>query len=607
MEADNIDRSRTAVMPAAKIKAALSEQVKDSSLSVMFTDLLRGATKDLHGRMDGFGEGFRNGDEAPEAPPEIPDDMGAQTGHDENEETIVAETPRHDTRPDNEGDRDDDGVRVESRSDDGNQNADAGGNPDDDDAPAEASTSSDDDTASSDANQTKDARDGDTPEAPAEAVVIDTAPIADAAASLGTKKETTGPATAQTILSELVTAQAGASALPQKAADKAEAHSAASKTGTSEKGVFLALSRVSQNTAKTQGPVVDPLADAGKGDPAEKLASLVRGNEGQKTLKAGVHTAKAGSGAQQNANENAVTSDDAKARQAAELARTLSGQGRTKVAVTVTDETKTLISKPSNAKLALTPSLAEASGAQTRTARPGGTAQTQTHAGGADPQLATQAANQAEIALRQAGAAASLQGQANAKAGTGPAVQVSSTSGADGTSTPFSASQSASQTQKPAPAQHAPKAQPQTFQKTVLNQVSVQIAKAAGNANDRISIQLKPAHLGRIDVQMEMASDGRVQATITADNKDTLDLLQKDSRQLEKALQDAGLSTDKDSLSFSLKEQQNQTAEGNGDQDQAAAEEADAKTKTDADDTPATGPAFQEGGIFADGRVDIRA
>ena len=44
-------------------------------------------------------------------------------------------------------------------------------------------------------------------------------------------------------------------------------------------------------------------------------------------------------------------------------------------------------------------------------------------------------------------------------------------------------------------------------------------------------------------------------AIVTADNKQTLDLLQKDSKQLQEALQQAGLQTDEDSLSFNLREQ----------------------------------------------------
>ena len=44
-------------------------------------------------------------------------------------------------------------------------------------------------------------------------------------------------------------------------------------------------------------------------------------------------------------------------------------------------------------------------------------------------------------------------------------------------------------------------------------------------------------------------------AVITADRADTLDLLQRDARILQNALQDAGLQADGNSLSFELKGQ----------------------------------------------------
>ena len=94
-----------------------------------------------------------------------------------------------------------------------------------------------------------------------------------------------------------------------------------------------------------------------------------------------------------------------------------------------------------------------------------------------------------------------------------------------------------------------------TVNHAVAEQVSVQITKALSAGNDKISIQLKPADLGRVDVQMEVGHDGRVTAVVTADNKQTLDLLQKDSKQLQEALQQAGLQADDDSLNFNLREQ----------------------------------------------------
>lgn len=93
------------------------------------------------------------------------------------------------------------------------------------------------------------------------------------------------------------------------------------------------------------------------------------------------------------------------------------------------------------------------------------------------------------------------------------------------------------------------------------DQVAVQIGKAADEGLDLIRLQLKPAELGRIEVQMEMAQDGRLQAIITADRSDTLQTLQRDARVLEQALQNAGFDLDADDLSFQHGSQQRDRGE----------------------------------------------
>ena len=55
-----------------------------------------------------------------------------------------------------------------------------------------------------------------------------------------------------------------------------------------------------------------------------------------------------------------------------------------------------------------------------------------------------------------------------------------------------------------------------------------------------------------MEVKLEIAKDGRAKAMIIAERSETLDILQRDVRVLERALQDAGLKTDQNSLSFDL-------------------------------------------------------
>ena len=98
-----------------------------------------------------------------------------------------------------------------------------------------------------------------------------------------------------------------------------------------------------------------------------------------------------------------------------------------------------------------------------------------------------------------------------------------------------------------------------------IEQVALHMAKAAVDDVNRFSIELEPAGLGRVEVKMEVGHDGHVLATIAADRPQTLDMLQRDAAGLQRALQDAGLNTDGQSLSFSLRQDSGQ-AGGNAGQ-----------------------------------------
>ncbi len=145
---------------------------------------------------------------------------------------------------------------------------------------------------------------------------------------------------------------------------------------------------------------------------------------------------------------------------------------------------------------------------------------------------------------------------------------------------------------------------PATLPMDVPEQVRVRIAHAIANGHDRIEIRLKPAELGRLDIRLDLAGDGRVQATITADNRQTLELLRADARGLERALQDAGLRTDSGGLSFNLR--------GDGD---APSRERSLETRGDeagaraiAEDEAAADPVMPGvASASATGRIDIRA
>ena len=116
----------------------------------------------------------------------------------------------------------------------------------------------------------------------------------------------------------------------------------------------------------------------------------------------------------------------------------------------------------------------------------------------------------------------------------------------------MTAPQGAQKTQA-AQAPQAPQAPQQPQAPEPADQVAVEINKQAKDGVDTIKVQMKPKELGAIEVKLEVAQDGTVKATVTADNKDTLAMLQKDAPTLVKALSDAGLQADSNSLDFNLR------------------------------------------------------
>jgi flagellar hook-length control protein FliK len=76
--------------------------------------------------------------------------------------------------------------------------------------------------------------------------------------------------------------------------------------------------------------------------------------------------------------------------------------------------------------------------------------------------------------------------------------------------------------------------------------------KAAGGAKS-FEIRLDPAELGRVEVKLDIGSDGKADATITVHRPETLALMLSDSQNLERSLRDAGLDVSNSSLNFSLK------------------------------------------------------
>ncbi|HEY9013126.1 MAG TPA: flagellar hook-length control protein FliK [Devosia sp.] len=85
-------------------------------------------------------------------------------------------------------------------------------------------------------------------------------------------------------------------------------------------------------------------------------------------------------------------------------------------------------------------------------------------------------------------------------------------------------------------------------------QVAFEVVRQFNHGNTRFQIRLDPPELGRIDVRMHVDGDGNVHARMTVERAETLDLMQRDQRSLEKALAQAGLDGGKTNLEFSLRQ-----------------------------------------------------
>jgi flagellar hook-length control protein FliK len=87
-----------------------------------------------------------------------------------------------------------------------------------------------------------------------------------------------------------------------------------------------------------------------------------------------------------------------------------------------------------------------------------------------------------------------------------------------------------------------------------LPHFAFEIARQVQAGMSRFQIRLDPPELGRVDVRLDMDAGGNVNARMTVERSETLDLMQRDHRALERALAQAGLDMSKTNLEFSLKQ-----------------------------------------------------
>jgi flagellar hook-length control protein FliK len=99
-----------------------------------------------------------------------------------------------------------------------------------------------------------------------------------------------------------------------------------------------------------------------------------------------------------------------------------------------------------------------------------------------------------------------------------------------------------------------------------LGAVPIEIGLKSLAGLNRFEIRLDPAELGRIDVQLEIGDGGEVKAHLTVDRVETLALLQRDARTLERAFEQAGLKPSEGGIDLTLRDQAGDS-EGRGARD----------------------------------------
>lgn len=96
----------------------------------------------------------------------------------------------------------------------------------------------------------------------------------------------------------------------------------------------------------------------------------------------------------------------------------------------------------------------------------------------------------------------------------------------------------------------------------VLTQIVPKIHEATRDGVEKITVQLSPKSLGMVEVQLAITKDGRIDAVISAHNADTADLLSRNAKTLELALQDSGFDSD---LSFTHHDQEGSFSQASAD------------------------------------------
>jgi len=123
-------------------------------------------------------------------------------------------------------------------------------------------------------------------------------------------------------------------------------------------------------------------------------------------------------------------------------------------------------------------------------------------------------------------------------------------------------------------------------QPTPLHVLPIEIGLKALSGARQFDIRLDPGELGRVDVNLSISDDGEVSARLVVDRVETLHLLQRDARTLERAFEQAGLKPSDAGVDITLRDPSDQSGfRQNRQQDEAAQRSRAAAGAPTSDDT----------------------
>lgn len=109
---------------------------------------------------------------------------------------------------------------------------------------------------------------------------------------------------------------------------------------------------------------------------------------------------------------------------------------------------------------------------------------------------------------------------------------------------------------------------------TPLHVVPIEIGLRALAGSKSFDIRLDPAELGRIDVNLDISDSGEVSARLVVDRVETLHLLQRDARTLERAFEQAGLKPSDAGVDITLRDPSDQSGFRQSRQEQEASRQS---------------------------------